>query len=285
MTPEDIRAGRWCQTPATRIAGSEEAPALIGRVGIATLFPVSPEVANLYAAFVGPGVPTDSGHATPSGEVYSWRWELGRRAVAFYGTVVRGKPTWVAWDLLPALLRLLGDTRPLAAQVADGLLSDDARRVAEALEGNGGALTTGDLRRLAGFETGRERRAAYLRAIAELDRRLLIGRGFGPPDEPDDHDMRQLLIAARHPDAIAAADDLDAETAMRHVLTRYLQAAAFIRPTSFARHLRLERGSVDRSLAAMTIKGLVERQRPTGEQHEIYLSPSVTDPADEGDSR
>jgi hypothetical protein len=285
MTPDDIRAERWGQTPATRIAGPEEAAALIGRVGIATLFPASPEFADLYAAFVGPGVPTDSGHSTPSGEVYTWRWELGRREVAFYGAVVRGKPTWVAWDLLPALLRLLGDARPLAAQVADGLLSDDSRRVAEALEGNGGALTTGDLRRLAGFETGRERRAAYLRAIAELDRRLLIGRGFGPPDEPDDHDMRQLLIAPRHPDAIAAADDLDAETAMRHVLTRYLDGAAFIRPTIFARHLRLEQGSVDRSLAAMTTTGLVERQRPTGEQHEIYLSPSVTDPADEGDSR
>ena len=285
MTPGGIRAERWCQSPATRIAGPDEAATLIGRAGIATLFPASPEFADLYAAYVGPGVPTDSGHSTPSGEVYAWRWELGRREVAHYGTVVRGKPTWVAWDLLPAVLRLLGDTRPLAAQVAAGLLSDDAHRVAEALEGNGGALTTGDLRRLAGFETGRERRAAYLRAVAELDRRLLVGRGSGPPDEPDDHDMRQVLIATRHPDAVAAANALDADTAMRHLLTRYLDAAAFIRPALFARHLRLERTAVERVLAAMAAEGLVERQRPIGERHDVYMSTSVAEPSDEGDSR
>ena len=285
MTAERIRAEGWCQTPATRIAGPDDAPALIGRAGIATLFPVSPEFADLYAAFVGPGIPTDSGHSTPSGEVYGWRWELGRREVAFYGTVVRGKPTWVAWDLLPALLRLLGDTRPLEDQIAAGLLSDDARRVAEALAGNGGSLTTGDLRRLAGFETGRERRAAYLRAIAELDRRLLVGRGFGPPDDPNDHDMRQVLVAARHPDAIAAADTLDADTALRQLLTRYLQAAAFIRPAVFARHLRLDGTDVDRTLDTMEAEGHVDRVLLEGERHDVFLSTPVANPDDEGDSR
>lgn len=256
------RAERWCLTPDTRIARPEEAPALIQRAGIATLFPVSPEVASLYAAYVGPDVPTESGHSTPTGQVYGWRWVLGRREVAFYAAIVHGKPTWVAWDLLPALLRLRGDTRPVEEQVADGLLSADAHRVADALASNGGTLTTGELRRVAGFETGTGRRDAYLRAIAELDRRLLLGRGFGPPDDTDDRDMRQTLVALRHPDAVAAAAAMDAATATRHLLTAYLSGAVFVRPVVFARHLGLDRPDVEGVLATMVKEGVLERFRP-----------------------
>lgn len=251
------RLAAWSQTPETRLAGWADAPALIGRAGIATLFPVSPEVADLYAGFVGPGVPTEAGHSTPTGQVYGWRWELGRREAAFYGTAVRGKPTWVAWDVLPALLRLRGDTRPVEAQAADGLLSADAVRIAGGLAANGGALTTGELRRVAGFETGRDRRAAYLRAIAELDRRMIIGRGFGPPDQPGDHDARQLLVTDRYPAAVAAAADLDPAAAMRTLLGRYLDGAVFIRPALFARHLGLDRHAIEVALNGMAADGLV----------------------------
>lgn len=265
------RDEQWGYTEATRLSSWTDAPALIERVGLATLFPASPEVASLYAAFVGSGVPTDSSHSTPSGDVYSWRWELGQREAAFYGTLVRGKPTWVAWDLLPAILRLRGDLRPAEEQHAAGQLSDDALRLAEALASNGGTLTTGELRRLAGFETGRERRAAYLKAVAELDRRLLVGRGFGPADDPDDHDMRQTLVAMRHPEAIAAAEEMDDDAALRLVLPRYLSAAMFVRPVLLSRHLGLARADVERCLMALGRDGLVRRARFEGEKDEVFI--------------
>lgn len=277
---QQLRDERWCRTPTSRLKSWTGAPALIDGAGIATLFPASPEVADLYAAFVGPGVPTDSGHSTPSGDVYGWRWELGRREVAFYGAVVRGKPTWVAWDLLPALLRLRG--LPSAGdQSVAGSLSIDARRIVDALASNGGNLTTGDLRRAAGFETGRERRAAYLRAIAELDRRLVLGRGFGPPDDPDDQDMRQTLIASRYPDAVATADELDADTALRQLLTRYLSAAVFVRPVILARHLGLDRADVERSLARLVADGLVRRDRFEGEKNDSFVMTTAGSPEGE----
>ncbi len=278
---QQLRDERWCQTPSTRLSSWADAPALIDRAGITTLFPASPEVADLYSAFVGPGVPTDSGHSTPSGEVYGWRWELGRREVAFYGTIVRGKPTWVAWDLLPALLRLRGDLRPTGEQHATGSLSVDARRIVDALADNGGTLTTGDLRRAAGFETGRERRAAYLGAIAELDRRLILGRGFGPVDDPDDQDMRQTLVASRHPDAVATAGEMAADTALRQFLTRYLLAAAFVRPVILARHLGLDRADVERSLAGLATDGLVRQVRFEGEKNDSFLT--TTDGSPKGE--
>ena len=265
------RDERWSYTPAMRLSSWSDAPALIDRAGFATLFPASPEVASLYAAFVGPGVPVEAGHSTPTGQVYGWRWELGRREVAFYGALVRGKPTWVAWDLLPATLRLRGDLRPAGEQHAARELSADALRLADALAGNGGTLTTGELRRLAGFETGRDRRAAYLRAVAELDRRLLVGRSFGPVDDPRDGDMRQTLIAMRYPDVVAAARELEDDQALLIVLIRYVSAAIFARPVLLARHLGLDRAVVERGLTALGRDGVVRRTRFEGERDDVFV--------------
>ncbi len=272
------RSEGWGLDPAHRLAGVDDAPGLIAQAGLVTHYPVSPEFADLFHAWQGPDAEMESGWDTPTGHLYTWRWELGRHDVAFYGTAVRGKPTWLVWDLLPVLLALRGDTRPPAAQHADGLLSDDAFRVAEALETNGGTLTTPDLRRAAGFETGKDRRAAYLRAVAELDRRLLIGRTFGPPDDSDDLDMRQTLIASRYPDAVAEADDLDPDDALRTLLMRYLGAAAFIRPIVFARHLGLDRPAVESALAGLVQDGTVRMVRPPDEKHPIGVRTAPPDP-------
>ncbi|HEV2529691.1 MAG TPA: crosslink repair DNA glycosylase YcaQ family protein [Thermomicrobiales bacterium] len=271
------RSEGWSLHPVSRLTGVDDAPGLIGRAGIVTHFPVSPEFANLFHAWQGPDAEMKAAWDSPSGQLYTWRWELGRQEVAFYGTAVRGKPTWLAWDLLPALLALRGDTRPPAAQHADGLLSDDALRVAEALEHNGGTLSTPDLRRAAGFETGKDRRAAYLRAVAELDRRLLVGRTFGPPDDIDDTDMRQTLIAARYPDAVAAAEGLAPDEAIRTLLVRYLGAAAFVRPVIFARHLGLERRAVEAALADLAREGLVRPVRPADEKQDVMVMTTLPD--------
>ena len=82
------RLQNWCQTPVTRLPGDHMAPAFIERVGVATLYPASPEIPNLFWAYVGdPNARTDSGWDTPSGEVYSWRWKVGRKSAAFYTTL------------------------------------------------------------------------------------------------------------------------------------------------------------------------------------------------------
>lgn len=101
------RRVRWHQTGADRIAAR-----LIEAAGVATLYPVSPEIPNLFHAYTGdPAAKTDSGHSSPSGEVYGWRWALGRREAAFYSVLVRGRPTWMGWSILPAVLCLCGETR------------------------------------------------------------------------------------------------------------------------------------------------------------------------------
>ncbi len=128
------RRKNWCQTPETHLSGVTQAPAFIERVGIATLYPVSPEIPNLFSAYLGdPDAKTDSGWDTPSGEVYTWRWTLGRSSAAFYTALIRRRPTWIRWSLFPAMLRLRDALHPPEELYVLGQLSSEAYRLAQAL--------------------------------------------------------------------------------------------------------------------------------------------------------
>jgi hypothetical protein len=233
---EARRRQRWCQTPKTRVAGPEEATRLIERVAIATLFPASSEIPNLFHAYVGdPGAQTSSQWDSPSGHVYGWRWALGRREAAFYSALVRGRPTWISWALFPATLRLCGELRTPDELYDAGEFSGDAYRIAQALDAAGGVLSTGELRRQAGFPTGKSQRAAYLKAVDELDNRLLLAKVFSA----DDDDMRHALVRARYPEHVAAAEKMTRVDALDAFLTTYLPAAVYAVPTVLAKHLKL----------------------------------------------
>jgi hypothetical protein len=252
-----LRLARWCQTAQTRLAGPGDAARLIEQVGIATLYPVSPVIPNLFHAYLGdPEAATDSGHDTPSGEVYTWRWVLGRQHAAFYSALLRGRPTWVSWALLPAVLRLWGEQRAPADLYAAGVLSADAARVARALEAAGGALSTGELRRQAGFPTGKPQRAAYLRAVRELDRRLLLAKVFAVGEgEPD---MHHALVRARYPEHVKAAERLTRDEALDAVLATYLASAVYAVPGTLAKQLVMPEPDLRASL-----ERLVARDRAT----------------------
>lgn len=230
------RLENWCQTPETRIADAEAAARLIERVGLATLYPVSPEIPNLFHAYVGdPEAKTDSKWDSPSGHVYGWRWELGKRGAAFYAAIVRKKPTWISWQLLPAVLRLRGEFRAPAELYEAGDLSNGAYRIANALDEAGCELDTGELRTAAGFPTGKERRAAYLKAVAELESRLILAKVFSPAE--GDQNMRHTLVRLRYPEQCAAAEQLSRDAALDQLLRTYLAAAVDVVPDVLAKDL------------------------------------------------
>ena len=116
-----------------------------------------------------------------------------------------------------------------------GHLSADALRLSAALAAAGGVLSTAELRRAAGFPTGKAHRAAYLKAVAELDARLLLAKVFSA----DDLDMSHALVATRYPEHVAAARQLSRETALEQFLRAYLPHAGYAAPTPLARHLKL----------------------------------------------
>jgi hypothetical protein len=248
------RREHWCQTPQTRIPDPDAAVRLIERAGIATLFPASPEVPNLFHAYVGdPGAQTSSQWDSPSGRVYGWRWALGRREVAFYSALVRGRPTWISWALFPAMLRLCGELRTPDELYDAGALSGDAYRIAQALDAAGGVLSTGELRRQAAFPTGKSQRAAYLKTVDELDNRLLLAKVFSA----DDDDMRHALVRARYPEHVAMAEQMARTDAMDAFLTAYLPAAVYAVPAVLAKHLKLPEAELRAGLDRLADAGRV----------------------------
>src|SRR4051794_15976161 len=248
------RREHWCQTPQTRIPDPDAAVRLIERVGIATLFPASSEVPNLFHAYVGdPSAQTSSQWDSPSGHVYGWRWALGRREAAFYSVLVRGRPAWISWALFPAMLRLCGELHTPDELYDAGQLSSAAYRIAQALDAAGGVLSTGDLRRQAGFPTGKPQRAAYLKAVDELDNRLLLAKVFSP----DDEDMRHALVRVRYPQHVARAEQMARVDALDAFLTTYLPAAVYAVPSVLAKHLKLPEAELRAGLDRLADAGRV----------------------------
>jgi hypothetical protein len=262
------RLVNWRQTPETRIAGDVDAPELIDQLGIITLYPASPEIPNLYHAYMGDhNAKTEAKWDSPSGIVYSWRWTLGRREAGFYAVLVRKRPTFVSWRLLPAVLRLCADLRMPDELYDSGVISLAAYRITQALEAAGGALTTGELRAAASFPAGREQRAAYLKAVEELDTRLLLAKFFTPGDE----DAHHALLYLRYREYVDAAERLTREEALNQLLRVYLPNAVYAAPSILARHLRLEEAELCAGLDRLVEGGRVDKHTLPGYKGECYV--------------
>lgn len=262
------RLSAWRQTPERRISGPDEGAVMIDHLGLVTLFPVSPEIPNLFHAYMGdPEAQVDSGHDSPSGDVYTWRWTLGGREAAFYATIVRNRPTWVSWTLLPAVLRLRGELRSVEELYDSGEISANALRIGEALEEAGDAMATGDLRREAGFPTGKEQRAAYLKALEELDRRLLVAKVFTTGST----DMSHTLVRIRYPEALADAERLTRDEALKQLLQPYLPAANYVVPATLAKHLGLVEPELRAALDRFVASGTLTSANLSGQRGQCYV--------------
>lgn len=262
------RYRNWGQTPEDRIPDPEAGTTLLNRVGVATLFPASPEIPNLYHAYVGdPNAEMEAEWDSNSGHLYTWRWEMGGRDAGFYCILVRKRPTWVSWALLPAILRLRAEFRT-PDELADlAVISPGAYRIARALEDAGGVLSTGDLRKAAEFPTGREQRAAYLKAIDELDGRLLLAKVFAPGET----DMSHALVSMRYPEHVERAERMSCEEAYDCFLRTYLPNAVFAVPAVLARHLALAEGELRAALDRSVAAGTARREGLKGYRGECYI--------------
>ncbi|HEX6778817.1 MAG TPA: hypothetical protein VF099_11490, partial [Ktedonobacterales bacterium] len=221
----------------------------------ATLFQASPEVPNLYHAYMGdPTAKTSAKWDSPSGEVYGWRWTLGRQNVAFYTTLVYRRSTWVSWNLLPAVLRLCAETRVPDELYDSGALSAEAYRITQALEEAGGTLSTSELRKEANFPMGKASRAAYLKALEELEIRLLVGKYF----QAGQDDTYHTLISERYQSYLTSAEQLSREEALEKLLLTYLPQAVYALPIVLARHLRLPEQELRAGLERLCASGQAE---------------------------
>ena len=167
-TPSGLRLGqararRWWVS-GRRIGSIERAAQFVEDVGFAMLFP-SPRLASpsLWEAVAGEDAePFAAGMGASEQKVWAWKDELPRRGLAWYGSFLANRGTLLSPELLAALYQGEG-----TADDHESLpLSATAHEVAQALAGE--PLTSTMLRGLIGD------RARYQRAVAELQRQLLV---------------------------------------------------------------------------------------------------------------
>ena len=176
---------------------------------------------------------------------------------------MRKRPTWVSWEILPALLRVRAERRT-PDELADlGILSDAAYRIARALDEAGGVLPTADLRTAAGFPTGKEHRAAYLKATEELEGLLILAKVF-PEGAGDGDRMSHALVSMRYADATSAADAMSADEAFTTLIRLYLRTAAFLAPKPFAAHLKVSEDDLRSAADGMLAGGELTRSEVPG---------------------
>jgi hypothetical protein len=157
------RATRWW-VRGQRITSIERAAAFVDDVGFALLFPAPRAVVpSLWEAVAGEDEePFGSGMGTNEQRVWTWKDELPRRGLAWYGAYLGGRGSFLSPDLLNALYPAAGDPSDHRSLQ----LSTAAHEIAEAVAAE--PLPSATLRALIGD------RSKYQRAIVELQRNLLV---------------------------------------------------------------------------------------------------------------
>jgi hypothetical protein len=157
------RATRWW-VRGRRVGSIERAAAFVEDVGFAVLFPAPRAVVpSLWDAVAGEDEePFGSGMGASEQRVWTWKDELPRRGLAWYGAYLGGRGSFLSPELLKALYPAAGD--PSDHRMLE--LSPAAHEIAEAVAAE--PLPSATLRALIGD------RSKYQRAIVELQRNLLV---------------------------------------------------------------------------------------------------------------
>lgn len=157
------RANRWW-VRGRRIGSVERAGAFVQDVGFALLFPAPRMIApTLWEAVAGEDEePFGSGMGPNEQRVWTWKDELPRRGLAWYGAFLGGRGSFLSPDLLAVLYP--GKGAPDDHE--DLPLSPPAHEIARALAIE--PMSSAALRSLVGD------RNKYQRAITELQRQLLV---------------------------------------------------------------------------------------------------------------
>ena len=223
---ERLRDRMWRRVPALRVQGPARAVRFINEVGLASLFATRGlNLPCLWVAVCGrrnPQFPHHSHHDPEVGLAWNLKDQLPAEGKVFYAKLVRGKPTFVAWELFPDVYRLFGPQRDYVRQYRDGLLSPAAKTILDALHRER-PQETFELKLATNLARPSQRRI-FDAAMAELQQRLYVS-------------MREVrydpftyvwdLVDARFPEQVALARKRPTREAARQLAHRYLTSVIY----------------------------------------------------------
>jgi hypothetical protein len=263
---ERLRDETFRRRRELRLSGVGAVARFIDRVGFAFLYRAGSELPSVWEAIAARRNPSLPRHIQ-SHDGVGLAWEakdvLAARKRIFYGKLLRRSPTLVSLQLFPAFYALSGnrgDGEDHLRAARTGRLSQAARAIAELLSSNP-PLTTLDLKGLSGH-LGPGRRAAFDRAMAELQERLLVVK-YAEIYRP----RFTFLWGPLHlwlPEPIAASRELEPLAARVRILERYLQMRWVASAAEMERLFGWPRPEIAAALARLTGEGKARPQRVHG---------------------
>ena len=257
---ERRRRRSFRQLPSRRVRSPRSALAFVEAVGFCSTFHRIPDgVACLWEAVVGraaPRWPRRSHHDHGVGLTWELKDVLPARRQVYYGKLVKGRPTLVALDLLPAFYALVrGGQRASAyrAEYEAGRLSLTAKRIMDSLMRESPQYTRGLRAECFMLEPAKTRE--FERAMGELQQGLWIVK-TEERYEPS-FSYRWDLLERWLPEPIAAGRRLRRPAAVERLLGGYLAGAVYSTPRRLGHLFGLEGREVDAALSALARVGRV----------------------------
>jgi hypothetical protein len=262
---EQVRDRTLRRLTHLRVHGPRRALRFINDVGLASLFATRGlNLPCLWQAVCGrrqPEFPHHSHYDPEVGLAWELKDQLPAEGKVFYAKLIRGKPTFVAWDVFPDMYRLFGPRHDYLRQYRDGLLSPVAKAILDALHRQR-PRDTFELKLATNLARPGQRRV-FDAAMAEVQQKLYVA-------------MREVrydpftyvwdLIDARFPERVAAARRRRPAEAAEVVARRYFQAVIY----ASAQHLVSVLG--DRSYLQPTLARLVRDGTIRSDTHITGLS-------------
>ena len=279
----NIRNPRYRCTADLKIRTRAEAVKFINNVGIALLFPGdNMALPDLWSAINGyqRAIPKHH-HDSALSKTWNWKDEIPTRKEAWYGKLIRGKPAFISLEMLPAIYAMspnYGELDDYLEAYADGVLSKEAKEIYEALMQNG-PMPTSDLRKAVGMKGGGDNARRFERAIAELQTGLKIVKSGISDSNRWKYCYVYDLLLRWMPTLGETARTFTGRTAMRHLITRYLETSVAAPAALFPRLFGWDAGVTERVINEMLADGTLYRVRVVG-------GPGITPrqkPSPEGD--
>ena len=270
-TRQQVEAWRdraFRRLPQSRVRGEKSALQFVNDVGFCfTLSDFDLPVASLYVAVCGRRHPRRPKHTHSDPEIgltWSLKDDLPAKRLTYYGKLVKGKPTLVSLELLPAFCALIREGKGSGDYILDfrhGRMTRAAVAILEALHDKG-PLVTPELRKAVVMRDP-DRTADFDRAMAELQRGLWIVK----VEEIYDPDFyyRWDLLDNWLPEPVEASLDLPREDAVRRLVASYLRSSAASQARFVAGLFSLGLGEIEAALEWLEGEGrILQAQRIKG---------------------
>lgn len=186
------------------------------------------------------------------GWMWGWKDELAEQKKLYYGMLLARKPTFVSLAMLPIFYATFGRAGEADDHVDDvraGRLSDVARRIIDFLVQNGETQTK-RMRADLGI-TSKEGRAAYGKAIDEVQRLMYVTRVRAVGEGKEDYNYTYDLFVRRYPETVKAAERISSGDAAVALLERTLDLAGGLTRKQLLRLFEWDESVADRAIVRL----------------------------------